>query len=233
MARRSSADSTAVRWEFDPAAIAIAESDAWVTYYRHEWGKMLGASLRLVRHGFRMDPARTTIGAWYVLRANMKWAPYPENDPDGATEQMRRFFRLVIRPDTPERNARTAAVREVAWWRAHREHQHRNDGAGPDAGAGAGGGVGVGAGSQVDLPSGSAPPGTDLVEALAASYGYLYQVDLDTVREAARLRAEAMDISDLWVAAGCRLDDPLLLKERRLLLDSYVSLRAAVIVGGS
>jgi len=45
---------------------------------------------------------------------------------------------------------------------------------------------------------------------------------------AAELRAEAMDVSDAWVAAGCDVDDPRLAQERALLVRSYAALLAAV-----
>jgi hypothetical protein len=47
------------------------------------------------------------------------------------------------------------------------------------------------------------------------------------VRQAAALRAEAMDVSDRWVDAGCDPADPLLAEERTLLVRSYASLLAA------
>ena len=42
------------------------------------------------------------------------------------------------------------------------------------------------------------------------------------------LRAEAMDVSDRWVKAGCDPADPQLAHERALLVRSYASLLAAV-----
>jgi hypothetical protein len=68
----------------------------------------------------------------------------------------------------------------------------------------------------------------ELVGALTALYAYVYDVVPGDVRLAARLRAEAMDVSDAWVAAGC---DPLavsLAEERSLLVRSYAALLAAV-----
>ena len=49
----------------------------------------------LVAEGFGMGRRRTLLGAWYVLRANQKWSPYPVNDPDAARDYMRRFYALV------------------------------------------------------------------------------------------------------------------------------------------
>ena len=62
---------------FDPARLGTSEADAWVGYYRHEWRGVLTASVTLVAEGFGMGRRRTLLGAWYVLRANQKWAPYP------------------------------------------------------------------------------------------------------------------------------------------------------------
>src|SRR5437763_310673 len=80
---------------FDAVALAKAEFDGWVGYYRREWRKVLAASVRMVRLGFGMPRSKTLMGAWFVLRANQLWAPYPQNDPVGARAYMRRFYCLV------------------------------------------------------------------------------------------------------------------------------------------
>jgi hypothetical protein len=67
-----------------------------------------------------------------------------------------------------------------------------------------------------------------LIAALRDLYAYTYGVEPGAVRQAAALRAEAMDVSDRWVAAGCDVADPLLAEERALLVRSYASLLAAV-----
>jgi hypothetical protein len=105
---------------FDPRRVGALECRAWVTYYRREWGKLLVASVGLVRHGFRMRWDRTLYGAWLVLRANQLWA---DDDPDGARRCMERFYRLVARDSGESIDTAEAARREVAWWRAHRAVQ--------------------------------------------------------------------------------------------------------------
>ena len=137
------------------------------------------------------------------MRANRRWAPFPDNDPDAARALMTRFYRLVDVSDAgagfdPAR----AATLEVAWWRAHRDAQH-----------------GAGAGPQ-------APE--ELIGALQDLYAYTYGVARADVRAAAALRAEAMGLSDDWVAAGCDPEDPRLAHERALLVRSFASLLAAV-----
>ena len=185
---------------FDPRAVGTLECRAWETYYRRRWSACLVAFVALVRAAFRMSWPRTLAGAWLVLRANMKWAPYPNNDPDAVRALMARFYGLLRASEHADLDPARAATLEVAWWRAHREHQH-------------------GAGAQAR---------DDLVAALTALYAYTYGAEPDAVREAAVLRADAMDISDRWVAAGCDPDAPALAQERALLVRSYASLLAAV-----
>lgn len=185
---------------FDPRAVGALECRAWETYYRRKWAAFLIASVRMVRAAFRMTWRRTVVGAWLVLRANQKWAPFPDNDPRAARALMARFYRLLVASEAASFDPHRAAELEVEWWRVHREAQHdaRSDGSEP------------------------------LVLALRDLYAYTYAADPGAVRQAAELRAEAMDISDRWVAAGCDPGDPLLAQERALLVRSYAALLAAV-----
>jgi hypothetical protein len=183
---------------FDPRAVGSLECRAWETYYRRKWVAFLLASIRLVRAAFRMSWPRTLVGAWLVLRANQVWAPFPDNDPDAARSLMERFYRLLRKSEDAGFDPRRAAELEVEWWRAHRENQHGSD-------------------SEEEL-----------IAALRDLYAYTYGANSDSVREAAALRAEAMDVSDRWVEAGCDPEDPQLAEERALLVRSYASLLAAV-----
>jgi hypothetical protein len=174
------------------------ECETWVAYYRREWGRFLLAAIAVTRHAFALPWRATLRGAWLVLRANQLWAPYPDNDPAGAREHMRRFYALVAaqhgeRFDVPE-----AARLEVEWWRVHREHQREQADAAP------------------------------LVDALAALYAHVYGVDAGSVRLAAAERAHAMDISDRWVQEGRDRASPLVADERAALVRSHAALLAAV-----
>ena len=185
---------------FDPRAVGGWECRAWETYYRRKWGAFLIASVALVRAAFRMSWRDTLRGAWLVLRANQKWAPFPHNDRDAARALMTRFYELLADSESAAIDPRRAAELEVEWWRAHRDAQH------PERG-----------GSQQQL-----------VEALADLYSYTYGHEKGEVRQAAQLRADAMEVSDRWVQAGANPDDPLLAEERALLVRSYAALLAAV-----
>jgi hypothetical protein len=186
-------------WTFDPVAVGRRECDAWVAYYRRDWVPFLRHAVRLVAEGFGMSRLRTLQGAWYVLRANQVWAPYPDNDPDQARDLMRRFYALVRAdlhvPIDPVR----AAELEVGWWHVHRLHQH-----------------------------GDPISAEELTDALSALYAYVYGVSSASVRHGADLRREAMDVSDTWVEAGCDPADPAVGRERRLLVASYSALREAL-----
>jgi hypothetical protein len=191
--------SSAMR-SFDPRAVGSYECRAWETYYRRRWLAFLLASVGMVRAAFRMSWPRTLAGAWLVLRANMKWAPFPDNDPDAARALMRRFYVMLVRSERAAFDPVRAAELEVEWWRAHRVNQ----------------------------PDGRGDASRELVSALRDLYAYTYDVDPAAVEEAAALRAEAMDVSDRWVANGCDPESPALGRERALLVRSYAALLAAV-----
>jgi hypothetical protein len=174
-----------------------------VAYYRRQWAAVLVASVGLVHAGFGMSWPRTLRGAWLVLRANQRWAPFPDNDPEGARRLMERFYRLVAQSESENLDVAEAARREVEWWRVHRELQHR------DA-ASAGDGEGP------------------LVDALVALYSLVYDCEPAAVRLAAQLRAEAIVVSHRWVREGCETESSLLAKERVLLVRSYAALLTAV-----
>jgi hypothetical protein len=193
------ADRSGMR-SFDPRSVGSLECRAWETYYRRKWGVFLIASVGLVRAAFRMSWPRTLVGAWLVLRANQKWAPFPDNDPDTARALMTRFYRLLGTSESASFDPVRAARLEVEWWRVHREHQHD--------------------GERVSHER--------LVEALRDLYAYAYSADPADVRQAAALRAEAMDVSDRWVESGCDPQHSLLAEERALLVRSYAALLAAV-----
>jgi hypothetical protein len=184
---------------FDPVVLGGRECDAWVAYYRHEWLRLLTASVGMVRAGFGMPWPRTVQGAWNVLRANQVWAPYPDNNPDAAREFMRRFYALVSADGQLRIDPVEASRREVEWWRIHRIHQ-REDNLSED----------------------------DLTAALCELYAYVYGAIAADVREAAWQRVVAMRLSDEWVAAGCDPNSELVAAERRALVASYSALLDAV-----
>src|SRR5256885_4514848 len=110
--------------DFDPVRLGGAETDAWVCYYLRRWWPFLRASVTMVRVGFGLPWPDTIRGAWWVLRANQAWAPFPDNDPGAARAYMRRFYALVVRRGGGSFDIDEAARLEVEWWRVHRATQH-------------------------------------------------------------------------------------------------------------
>jgi len=194
--RVTDADPTASPWTFDPVLLGAHECDAWVGYYRRDWLLVLRSAVGMVKVGFGMGRIATLLGAWWVLRANQAWAPYPDNDPDRAREFMRRFYTLVARSHGLAIDPIEAGRREVAWWHEHRVLQRERTDA-DEAG---------------------------LVTALADLYSYVYGRPVQTMLAPARDRALAMRVSDAWVADGCSPQDPRVNEERRLLVRSYARL---------
>jgi hypothetical protein len=184
---------------FDPRLVGRLETEAWVAYYRREWATFLRAAVGLTRHTFALPWPQTFHGAWLVLRANQHWAPFPDNDPNGARRTMERFYRLVKRRYQEPFDPATAARLEVEWWRVHRAHQH---------------------GDSVD--------DAGLIDALAALYAYVYDAPEATVRRAAEQRALAMRHSDRWVSDGRQPDSPAIDEIRAALVRSYAALLSAV-----
>ena len=186
--------------DFDPVRLGGYEAQAWVAYYRRHWFTFLRAAIGMVRVGFGMPWFATLRGAWLVLRANQAWAPFPDNDPDRARALMRQFYVDVKRHSHESFDVDKAATLEVDWWRAHRNLQ-REEGA-------------------LSL----------LIDALADLYAYVYHAPKAMVQPAAAHRAEAMVISDAWVAAGCDPASPAITAERRELVAGYTLLRKAISV---
>jgi hypothetical protein len=185
---------------FDPRRLGGLEADAWVTYYRREWLSFLRSAVGLTRHTFGLPWPSTIHGAWLVLRANQLWAPYPDNDREGARRCMERFYRLVAEHHGEPADPRRVSELEVEWWRVHREHQHE--------------------GTDEDERS--------LVAALSALYSFVYGVPEADVSVAAEQRMLAMRYSDQWVREGCEEASPLIDEERAALVRSYAGLLAAV-----
>jgi hypothetical protein len=186
---------------FDPVRIADLEYRMWVAYYLRRWTHLLGALTGLLRMGFGTDVARIVRGAWLMLRAAQLWAPFPDNDPDGARAHMHELYTLVrLRFGAPADPARAASL-EIDWWRAHRKRQYAPD---------------------------PAETGDELVESVTRLYCYLFGETGAVVRPAAEHRVRAMDLSDQWVREGCRPDSPLLSLERAALVRAYAALLAAV-----
>ena len=185
---------------FDPRVVGPLEATAWVAYYRHDWLAFARAAIAASRGVFGLSWPATIRCAWLVLRANQRWAPFPDNDPDAARRAMERFYRIIQRRTAEPFDPARAAALEVQWWAVHRSNQRSQRG-GDDA---------------------------VLTDAIAKLYAHVYGVPEPSVRRAAQQRALAMRHSDRWVSDGCPTASALIDAERDALISSYHSLLAAV-----
>ena len=186
---------------FDPCRIAELEYRMWVAYYLRRRTRLVAAMVGLLRLALGAHWARILQGARLMLRATRLWAPYPDNDPDGARICMRDLYTLVRLHFGEPADPALAASLEIDWWRVHRKRQHAPD---------------------------PAETGDELVEAITRLYCYLFGASAEAVRPAAVHRMKAMDLSDQWVREGCRPDSQLLPLERAALGRAYAALSAAV-----
>jgi hypothetical protein len=105
---------------FDPRKIAHYEKENYVAYYRKDWLKLLRVSVGLVKESFGLSWPQAAYGAYLVARAEIAFAPFPDNDVPEAEAYMTRFYQFIKNVHREDFDARRAAQLEVNWWSVHR-----------------------------------------------------------------------------------------------------------------
>jgi hypothetical protein len=183
--------------QFDPRKVAYYEVENYISYYRKDWLRLLRASVGLVQEAYHLNRLQAIQGAYWVARAEIAFAPFPNNHISQAMDYMTRFFHLIRSVHNLDIDPGEAARRDVNWWIVHRRLF-----ANPDNGP--------------------------LVDALTDAYAIAYQANPTKLREAARLRAGGMLLSDQWVNSGKDPLSPLLAQEENALYEGYRELKAAL-----
>src|SRR5512140_2880202 len=155
----------------DPRKLAHHEKENYVAYYLKDWATLLRVSVGMVKESFGLSWLQAAYGAYLIARAEIAFAPFPENDLPRAEAYITRFYRFIKRIHSATFDPSSVARLELNWWIVHRQC------------------------------FGNAA-NTALVAALTSLYSSAYGIDPAHVREAARLRAAGMLLSDLWVNAG-------------------------------
>jgi len=183
---------------FDPRKVAHYEVANYVAYYQKNWTGLLRYTVGLVKEAFGLPLIRAIEGAYLVARAEIAFAPFPDNDVPKARSYMTRFYQLVkaVHMDTHLDPAEAARL-DVQWWIVHRELFAN-------------------------------PANAGLTNALADLWAYAYDVPREHVLPAAQARADAMLISDRWVRGSKDPADPVLTDEERIMTEAYVLLRTAL-----
>jgi len=108
-------------FKFDPLKLAHFEKENYVAYYQKDWLKLLRVSVGMVKESFGLSLWQAVYGAYLVARAEIAFAPFPDNDIPRAEAIMRRFFAYIRKIRSVEIDVEQAARLEVNWWSVHRK----------------------------------------------------------------------------------------------------------------
>ena len=106
---------------FDPYKIAHYEKENYIAYYQKDWLKLLRVSVGLVKESFGLSWLQAAYGAYLVARAEIAFAPFPDNDIPKAEAYMTRFYQFIKNIHREDFDVRRAAHLEVNWWSVHRK----------------------------------------------------------------------------------------------------------------
>ena len=106
---------------FDPHKIAHYEKENYIAYYQKDWLKLLRVSVGLVKESFGLSWPQAAYGATLVARAEIAFAPLPNNDILKAEAYMARFYQFIKNVHLEDFDVRRAAHLEVNWWSVHRK----------------------------------------------------------------------------------------------------------------
>ena len=106
---------------FDPERLARYEKENYVAYYQKRWLKLMRASVGMVKEAFNLSLRQAIYAAYLVARAEIAFAPFPENDVPRAEAFMRRFFAYVGKVHHLVFDIEQAARLQLDWWIVHRD----------------------------------------------------------------------------------------------------------------
>ncbi len=107
--------------DLDPAALARYEKDNYVAYYQKDWLKLLRVSIGLVKESFGLSWPQAAYGAYLVARAEIAFAPFPENDLPRALVYITRFYQFIKGIRHANFDPAHVAQLELNWWSVHRK----------------------------------------------------------------------------------------------------------------
>jgi len=106
--------------KFDPRRLAYYEKENYVAYYQKDWLKLLRVSVGMIKEAFGFSLLQAVYGAYLVARAEIAFAPFPENDLPLAEAYMRRFYQFLKQTHREQFDVEHAAKLEINWWIVHR-----------------------------------------------------------------------------------------------------------------
>jgi len=106
---------------FDPRKIAHYEKENYIAYYQKDWLKLLRVSVGLVKESFALSWWQAVYGAYLIARAEIAFAPFPNNDLPKTDAYVRRFYQFIKNVHHEDFDVERAAKLEVNWWSIHRK----------------------------------------------------------------------------------------------------------------
>ena len=106
---------------FDPRKVAQYEKENYVAYYQKDWLTLLRVSVGMVGEAFALSWWQAIYGAYLIARAEIAFAPFPNNDIPKTEAYVRRFYRFIKRVHNEDFNVERAVKLEVNWWSVHRK----------------------------------------------------------------------------------------------------------------
>jgi hypothetical protein len=106
--------------KLDPRKLAYYEKENYVAYYEKDWLKLLHVSVGMVKESCGLSWLQAVYGAYLVARAEMAFAPFPNNDIPRAKAYARRFYQFLKNVHGEDFDVDRAADLEVDWWGVHR-----------------------------------------------------------------------------------------------------------------
>jgi hypothetical protein len=106
--------------KLDPRKLAHYEKENYVAYYEKDWLKLLRVSVGMVKESCGLSWLQAAYGAYLVARAEIAFAPFPNNDIPLAKAYTRRFYQFLKNVHREDFDVDRAAELEVDWWSVHR-----------------------------------------------------------------------------------------------------------------
>jgi len=105
---------------FNPKQVAYYEKENYVAYYQKRWLRLLRASVGMVKEAFGLSWPQAVYAAYLVARAEIAFAPFPNNDVPLAEAYMRRFYAFIKKVHNANFDVAEVARLDVKWWEIHR-----------------------------------------------------------------------------------------------------------------
>lgn len=104
----------------DPRKLAHYEKENYVAYYQKDWLKLLRVSVGMVKEAFGLSGLQAIYGAYLIARAEIAFAPFPNNDIPRTEAYVRRFYQFIKQVHKEDFDIERAVKLEVHWWGVHR-----------------------------------------------------------------------------------------------------------------